>query len=157
MIKLVTFQLQLLIYCSKWALSCTPLQSTVSNLQNRRRKSALAPRHRCLVKSVSSPVLSAAVAWFIPAPPVLGQCYQHPTPLQNCSSAGLVWAALHCKHLPLHETTSGESPECAGDDTSLVLYEAEQWLDPLRVRHKGTAVLCLPGKVLEAPGGVQTQ
>lgn len=46
---------------------------------------------------------------------------QHLTPLRHCSSDGFMdfsscssclRAALHCKHLPLPETTSGESPQC---------------------------------------------
>lgn len=96
-----------------------------TNLSEQEWEIALALRHRCLAQSVSSPVLSAAVAWFIPAPPVLGKLLPvlpAPDPtaelqlwrvhgLQLCSCC--LPAALHCKHLPLHEPTSGESPESA--------------------------------------------
>lgn len=172
MIKLVTSQPQLLIYFSKSACSCTPLWSTEQVIfQNRRGKNALALRHHSLAQSVSSPVLSAAVAWFIPAPPVLDQLFPA-FPAPDPAAALRLWrvhglqllelllhAALHCRHLPLPETTSGESPECL-DQTGLepgALGDSRGWTLP-RVRHRCTAVLCLqhlaarPGTALGAPG-----
>lgn len=175
MIKLVPSQPQLLIYFSKWACSCTPLWSTEQVIfQNRRGKNALALRHHSLAQSVSSPVLSAAVAWFIPAPPVLDQPFPA-FPAPDPAAALRLWrvhglqllelllhAALHCRHLPLPETTSGESPGCL-DQTGLEpgALGDRAVVGPSRGWDAGCAVPAAPGSwARHSPRGtwiVQTQ